>query len=185
MSAEKKQTTKSKATANNYVNRRKSFHFSKKNDDLLKHLNEQEMDQTAYIMSLIRKDKEEKEARSSGQTNSPEFLELKNRLDEALHEIKTLKEELPNMTAKVEVETNSSATDNDTMSFILQMLSEIKKDTDSLKDMVKNAGLHSAETEVEALKPELSEDDFLDLALAIDFDDANGSFSSGGFGFNN
>lgn len=182
MSVEKKKTTKTKATTNNYVNRRKSFHFSQKNDDLLKHLNEQEMDQTAYIMSLIRKDMEEK---NSEETNSSEFLELKNRLDEALLEIKTLKEELPNITVKLE-ENNPTTDNNGSMDFILQILSEIKKDTDQLKDMVKNADLRlSNEVEqVEEEETDLSDDALFDLALGIDltpgeFGDDNNSF--GGF----
>lgn len=183
--------TNKKQSTNNYVSRRKSFHFSQKNDDLLQHLNAQEMDQTAYIMSLIRKDKEEKESRHSEGDTPSEILELKSQLDEALLEIKNLKEELPNMVIKSEVEHTSSSSENETMSFILQMLSEIKRDTEGLKSMVKNAELRSSDVEDEILETEqaLSEDDFFDLACGIDLtpsddSDDDNPFASNGFGFN-
>ncbi|WP_317327180.1 hypothetical protein [Turicibacter sanguinis] len=42
-----------------YSNRRKNFHFSKKNDDLLQYLSQKDTkEQSAFIMRLIREEME-------------------------------------------------------------------------------------------------------------------------------
>lgn len=148
----------------NYRNRRKTFHFSKKNDDLLQYLNSKDTkEQSAFIMRLIRQAME-----SEGK---PDPLQsLQNQLSEALAEINRLKENLANpIPVSVEsINTNGGGMNEETINRLFVMLADIKHSNEQnfndMKNLLKGVNIDVV-TDKEPFEDlqELSDEEFDDL----------------------
>ncbi len=118
----------------NYSNRRKTFHFSKKNDDLLQYLNQKDTkEQSAFIMRLIREEMENE--------GKPDPLQsLQEQLNQALAEIKRLKENLANpIPVSVEsINANNGGVDEEIINRLFVMLADIKHSNEQNFNDMKN-----------------------------------------------
>ena len=174
----------------NYSNRRKTFHFSQKNDDLLQYLNQKDTkEQSIFIMRLIREEMEREK-------NGDPLVPLQTQLNQALEELNHLKEKLANPTpveiaiqerleqtlgelnhlknklvnpTPVEVTTTAvegSGMDEETINRLFVMLADIKHSNESnfndLKNALKGAQIEPSETE-EPQEEEMSDEEFDDL----------------------
>ena len=149
----------------NYSNRRKTFHFSKKNDDLLQYLNKKDTkEQSAFIMRLIREEMENE--------GKPDPLQsLQEQLNQALAEIKRLKENLANpIPVSVEsINANNGGVDEEIINRLFVMLADIKHSNEQNFNDMKNLLIKGVNIDVvateEALEDseELSDEEFDEL----------------------
>ena len=134
----------------NYRNRRKTFHFSKKNDDLLQFLNSKETkEQSKFMMRVIR------EAMENEGKQDP-LKSLQAQLNQALDEIQRLKENLANP-IPVSVQNEGSGIDEEVINRLFVMLADIKQ-------MLQGANVIPTENIIVHSEPqELSDEEFDDL----------------------
>ncbi|MCU7197963.1 hypothetical protein [Turicibacter sanguinis] len=149
-----------------YSNRRKTFHFSKKNDDLLQYLNQKDTkEQSAFIMRLIREEMEREK-------NGDPLDSLKSQLEKALTEINQLQTELCFLNARPVSETNF---DDEIINRLFMMLADIKRENshqfNSLKHLLNENCIPFKEqpsSSTTETKNELSDDEFDKLFDDID-----------------
>lgn len=148
----------------NYRNRRKTFHFSQKNDDLLQYLNSKETkDQSAFIMRLIREAMEKE--------GKPDPLQsLQEQLNQALAEIKRLKESLTNtISTPVEsINTNIDGMDDEIINRLFVMLADIKHSNEQnfndMKNLLKGVNIDVKGINMDVVKAEEQSEDLQELS---------------------
>ena len=160
-----------------YTSRRKTFHFSQKNEDLLQYLNSKDTkEQSAFIMRLIR---EEMEREQKGDSLS----KLQDQLEKALEEINQLKTTLANQ-PKTEVQVQQNTIDDELINRLFMMLADVKRENNQNFEELKNKLNHVqvSESQItmmeeiqEELSPvqeeeELSREEYDDLMADIEFD---------------
>lgn len=154
----------------NYSNRRKTFHFSKKNDDLLQYLNKKDTkEQSAFIMRLIREEMERE------QFGDP-LLKLQDQLDKALDEINQLREELTKRPVS-DVQTQGNTLDDEVVNRLFMMLADAKRENannfEELKAKLSNIqvidAVHIETSQQTNTDEELSNDEYDEL-FDDDFD---------------
>ena len=152
-----------------YRNRRKTFHFSQKNDDLLQYLNSKDTkDQSAFIMRLIR-DAMEREK------NPDPLHELQQQLNQALAEINRLQEKLANPTpiSVGSINTSEGGIDEETINRLFIMLADIKHSNEQQFSQMKNLlskGVNIDVVEIEPEQKELTDEEFDALFDDTDLD---------------
>ena len=145
----------------NYRNRRKTFHFSQKNDDLLQFLNSKETkEQSKFMMRVIR------EAMENEGKQDP-LQSLQAQLNQALDEIQRLKENLANP-IPVAVQNEGSGIDEEVINRLFVMLADIKHSNEQnfaeMKQMLQGANVIPTENIiVHSESEELTDEEFDDL----------------------
>lgn len=115
------------STTNNYTNRRKTFHFSKNNEDLLQYLNSKNTkEQSTFVMRLIREEMER-------ERGNDDLAPLKAQLDRALDEIAQLKLLLANKSME-----QQSVTDDELINKLFMMMADVKRETNQNFEELKN-----------------------------------------------
>lgn len=159
-----------------YTSRRKTFHFSQKNEDLLQYLNSKDTkEQSAFIMRLIR---EEMEREQHGDSLS----KLQDQLEKALEEINQLKTALANQ-PKSEVPVQTNTIDDELINRLFMMLADVKRENNQNFEELKNklnhvqvSEPHTMMEEIQEEQPtnqeeeELSREEYDDLMADIEFD---------------
>ena len=148
----------------NYRNRRKTFHFSQKNADLLQYLNSKDTkEQSTFIMRLIREEMEREK-------NGDPLAILQVQLNQALEELNRLKEKLANPTP---VEVTATAVegggiDEEIINRLFVMLADIRHSNEQnfndMKNLLKGVNIDVVATEeVSEDSEELSDEEFDEL----------------------
>lgn len=134
-----------------YTSRRKTFHFSQKNEDLLQYLNSKDTkEQSAFIMRLIR---EEMEREQKGDSLS----KLQDQLEKALEEINQLKTALANQ-PKQEVQVQQNTIDDELINRLFMMLADVKRENTQNFEELKNKLNHVQVSESQTILKEIQEE---------------------------
>ena len=137
----------------NYRNRRKTFHFSQKNDDLLQYLNSKDTkEQSTFIMRLIREEMEREK-------NGDPLAILQVQLNQALEELNRLKEKLANPTP---VEVTATAVEGGGIDEDIRHSNE--QNFNDMKNLLKGVNIDVVATEeVSEDSEDLSDEEFDEL----------------------
>ena len=141
----------------NYRNRRKTFHFSQKNDDLLQYLNSKDTkEQSTFIMRLIREEMEREK-------NGDPLAILQVQLNQALEELNRWKEKLANPTP-----VEGGGIDEEIINRLFVMLADIRHSNEQnfndMKNLLKGVNIDVVATEeVSEDSEELSDEEFDEL----------------------